>query len=199
MELVPDIALKNISSSIDTANIISHRRRQPKNVVNLVTAGSDVPRAYLQAIHHEKSSAWREAIANEINSIKLHKVWKVVESSEAQNLLGTTWVFREKEDSNGDVTRYKARLCVQGFAQIEGLDFNETFAPTGRMMTLRFLLGFCASHDLEIHQMDVKTAFLYRTLEEKVFIRYAYGYPHTVRQGTCLQLMKSLYGLKQSP
>ncbi|MBW0461440.1 hypothetical protein O181_001155 [Austropuccinia psidii MF-1] len=165
----------------------------------MVAAGSDVPRKYIQAICHKKSDSWREAIADVIRSIEKHGVGKVVEKSEAQNMLGTTWVFWEKEDSNGNITRYKAQSCMQGFSQIEGLDYNETFAPTGRITTLRFLLGFCALHNLEIHQMDVKIAFLYGVPKEKAFMRYPDGYPHSLRQGMCLQLMKSLYGLKRSP
>ncbi|MBW0491237.1 hypothetical protein O181_030952 [Austropuccinia psidii MF-1] len=198
MELVPDVAPRNISSSIDMTNIIDQKRQKPQNIINLVAVGSDVPKKYWQAVRHEKESVWREAIDDEIKSIDKHRVWKVVDKSKAHNLLGTTWVFWEKEDSKGNITRYKAWLCMQGFAQIEGLDYNETFAPTGRITTLRFLLGYCASHDLEIHQMDVKTAFLYGTPEEKVFIRYPDGYPHFMKQGTCLQLLKPLYGLKQS-
>ncbi|MBW0578037.1 hypothetical protein O181_117752 [Austropuccinia psidii MF-1] len=199
MELVPDVAPQNISSSIDMANIIDHKRQKPQNIINLVAVGSDVPKTYWQAVHHEKGSVWREAINDEIKSIEKHGVWKVVDKSEAHNQLGTTWVFREKEDSKENITRYKARLCVQGFVQIEGLDYNKTFAPTGRITTLRFPLGYCASHDLEIHQMDFKAAFLYGTPEENVFIRYPDGYPHCMKQGACLQLVKSLYGLKQSP
>ncbi|MBW0496484.1 hypothetical protein O181_036199 [Austropuccinia psidii MF-1] len=134
------------------------------------------------------ASKWIEAINEEVKSITKHSVWKEVKIPQNANLLGSTWVFREKENSEGEVLQYKARLCVQGFSQIEGIDFNETFAPTGRLNSLTFILSYCAHKDLEIHQMDVKTAFLYGSPEEDVFMKYPDRYPHERQEGACLKL-----------
>ncbi|MBW0464265.1 hypothetical protein O181_003980 [Austropuccinia psidii MF-1] len=144
-------------------------------------------------------SEWIREINEEAESIAKHSVWKVVKIPQNANLLGSTWGFREKENSEGVAVQYKARSCVQGFSQMEGIYFNETFAPTSRLNSLRFILSYCAHTNLEIHQMDVKTAFLYRRPEEDVFMKYPDGYPHERQEGTCLKLEQSLYGLKKSP
>ncbi|MBW0468577.1 hypothetical protein O181_008292 [Austropuccinia psidii MF-1] len=137
-------------------------------------------------MNHLQASKWKSAIIEEISSIEENGVWKVVPLSQEANLLGSTWVFHEKEDHIGKVVRYKARLCVQGFSQIEGIDYNEAYAPTGRLASLHFLLSYCAIHDFELHQMDVCTAFLHEITEEKVFMKYPEGYPHDIQLKTCL-------------
>ncbi|MBW0583590.1 hypothetical protein O181_123305 [Austropuccinia psidii MF-1] len=159
MENVPEIATKNILCNIDESNIIS-RKREQKQPVYIATVHS-LPMNDHAAVNHPMASEWIRAINEEVKSIAKHSVWKVVKIPQNANLLGSTWVFREKENSAGVAIQYKARLCVQGFAQIEGIDFNEAFAPTRRLNSLRFILSYCAHKNLEIHQMDVKTAFLY--------------------------------------
>ncbi|MBW0527945.1 hypothetical protein O181_067660 [Austropuccinia psidii MF-1] len=146
-----------------------------------------------------KSSAWLNAIAKEFASLEQHQVVKEVSRGKNQRLLDTTWVFREKTDAEGNVTEEKACLCVKGFRKIEDVDFHETFAHTGRLATLRFLLGYCASNDFDIQQMDVKTAFLHGDLDEEIFIRIPEGYTPTMKGEVCLKLTKSLHGLKKSP
>ncbi|MBW0583292.1 hypothetical protein O181_123007 [Austropuccinia psidii MF-1] len=197
MENVSEIAPKNILSDIDESNIISEKRER-KRPIYAVTV-YNLQKNYHGAVNHPMASEWIEAINEEVKIITKHSVWKVVKIPQNANLLGSTWVFREEENSEGEFVQYKARLCVQGFPQIERIDFNETFAQTGMLNSLRFILSYCAHKDLEIHQMDVKTAFLYGSPEEDVFMKYPNGYPHERQEGTCLKLEQSLYGLKQSP
>ncbi|MBW0563835.1 hypothetical protein O181_103550 [Austropuccinia psidii MF-1] len=109
-------------------------------------------------------------IQNEFSSLERHGVLEEVKIRKVLWLLDITWVFREKTDSLRNVIEEKAQLCVQGFRQIEDLDFQETFAPTGKLSTLRFLLGYCANHDLDLNQMDVKTAFLHWDLDTRAFL-----------------------------
>ncbi|MBW0500335.1 hypothetical protein O181_040050 [Austropuccinia psidii MF-1] len=150
-------------------------------------------------MNHLQVDKWKSAIMEEISCIEENKFWQVVPLPQEANFLGSTWVFREKEDHTGKVVRYKARLCVQGFSQIEGIDYNETYAPTGRLTSLHFLLSYCAINDFELHQMDVRTAFLHGITEERVFMKYPEGYLHVIQPETFLRLIKSLYGLKQGP
>ena len=77
-----------------------------------------------------------------------------------QNVIENKWVFHNKQDEHGVVTRNKARLVTQGFTQIEGLDFGETYAPVARLESIRILLAYAAHHDFKLYQMDVKSAFL---------------------------------------
>jgi hypothetical protein len=76
------------------------------------------------------------------------------------NVIGVKWVFRNKQDKNGIIVRNKARLVAQGYSQIEGLDFDETFAPITRLEAIQILLAYATSHTIKLYQMDVKSAFL---------------------------------------
>jgi hypothetical protein len=93
---------------------------------------------------------------------------------------------------------FKARLCAQGFSQVHGVDFSKTFAPTGRLNSLRALISYAAANGLEFHQLDVKTAFLNADLEEDVFLSIPQGI-NLDKKKQCLRLKKAIYGLKQAP
>jgi hypothetical protein len=112
------------------------------------------------------------------------------------NPLNTTWVFRIKDNCHSDPIKYKGRLCVQGFDQIHGIDYEETFAPTGKLSTLRMLLLYSLHQNLQITQFDVQGAFLHAPLSEEVYIKTPKG---VNRDSPYLKLCKALYGLKQAP
>jgi len=112
------------------------------------------------------------------------------------NIVSCKWVFKIKYLPDGRIDRYKARLVARGFSQQHGVDYDETFAPVVRMETLRVLLAIAAAEDLEIHQMDVITAYLAGDLEEEIYMAPPPGIPGT--EGMVCRLLKGLYGLKQS-
>jgi hypothetical protein len=87
-----------------------------------------------------------------------------------QNVVGTKWVFRNKQDENSVVTRNKARLVAKGYAQVAGLDFAETFAPIARLESIRILLAYAAHNSFKLFQMDVKSAFLNGPIKEEVYV-----------------------------
>jgi hypothetical protein len=111
-------------------------------------------------------------------------------------------VLKIKETaSDSEPKVYKARLCVKGFRQIEGIDFHETYSPVAAFNSLRLFIDLMAKLDYEMDNIDVKTAFLYATLNEEVYIKIPDGYPNATslrNQGKVLRLKKSLYGLKQA-
>jgi hypothetical protein len=107
-------------------------------------------------------------------------------------------VFTIKRDANGNIERYKARLVAKGFMQRQGVDFNEVFAPVGKHSTLRALLAVVVEKGLQLHQLDVKTAFLNGDLEEVIYMRQPPGYEQGGPKMVC-RLHKSLYGLRQAP
>jgi hypothetical protein len=95
----------------------------------------------------------------ELNNFKRNKIWSLVERPK-QNIVGIKWVFRNKQDEFGVVTRNKARLVTKGYSQVEGLDFKETFAFVARLELIHILLAYATHHDFKVYQMDVKSVFL---------------------------------------
>ena len=100
---------------------------------------------------------------------------------------------------DGSVDNFKARLVIQGFRQKEGIDFFDTYAPVARISTIRLLIALASIHNLEIHQMDVKTAFLNGDLEEEIYMKQPEGFVVPGSESKVCKLKKSLYGLKQAP
>ena len=114
-------------------------------------------------------------------------------------MIGTKWVFRNKLDENGQVTRNKAILVCKGYAQIEGIDFEETFAPVARMEAIRTILAYACSKRIKVYQMDVKSTFLNGELEEEVYIEQPQGFLLSEHGDFVCRLKRALYGLKQAP
>ncbi|HEY5235814.1 MAG TPA: reverse transcriptase domain-containing protein, partial [Rhabdochlamydiaceae bacterium] len=110
--------------------------------------------------------SWVEAMQEELQQFKKMQVWDLVKLPKGVHPIGTRWVFRVKRDDRGVVIRNKARLVVQGFTQIEGLDYDEVFAPVARLESIRLFLAYAAYKRFKVYQLDVKSAFLYRKISE---------------------------------
>jgi hypothetical protein len=113
--------------------------------------------------------------------------------------MGTKWVFCNKQDEHGVVTRNKARLVAKGYAQVTGLDFKETFAPVARLESICILLAYVAHHSFKLFQMDVKSAFLNGLIKEEVYVEQPPGFEDDMYPDHVYRLSKALYGLKQAP
>jgi len=140
---------------------------------------------------------WVDAMKIELESIHSNKTWTLVPRPGNRRVLGGKWVYKLKRGPNGEILRHKARWVVRGFEQEYGIDYNETFASVVKPMSYKALFAITAALDLEIHQMDVKTAFLYGNIDEEIYVEQ----PHELNDGTdrVCRLNKALYGLKQSP
>jgi hypothetical protein len=145
-----------------------------------------------------KDPDWVIAMQEELNNFTRNEVWSLVERPK-QNVIGTKWVFRNKEDKYGVVTRNKARLVAKGFTRIEGLDFGETYAPVARLESICILLAFAAHHDFKLFQMDVKSTFLNGPLSETVYVEQPPGFEDPHHPDHIYKLDKALHGLKQAP
>jgi hypothetical protein len=108
---------------------------------------------------------WVLAMQEELNNFTRNEVWHLVPRPN-QNVLGTKWVFRNKQDEHGVVTRNKAWLVAKGYSQVEGLDFDETYAPVARLESIQILLAYATYHGFKLYQMDVKSAFLNGQIKE---------------------------------
>ncbi|BBN67512.1 transposable element gene, partial [Prunus dulcis] len=127
-------------------------------------------------------------------------VWELVPKPKDRKLVGCKWVFRKKEGLHEqDAMRFKTRLVAKRYSQKEGVDYNEIFSPVVKHTSIRLLLAMATQHDMEIEQMDVKTAFLHGDLKETIFMAQPEGFVEYGNENLVCQLRKSLYGLKQSP
>jgi hypothetical protein len=116
-----------------------------------------------------------------------------------QNVVGTKWVFRNKQDEHGVVTRNKAQLVEKGYAQVAGLDFDETFALVARLESIRILLAYDAHHSFRLLQMDVKSDFVNGPIKEEVYMEQPPGFEDDRYPDHVYKLSKAIYGLKQAP
>jgi hypothetical protein len=162
------------------------------------TAIINEPATLEEALASDQAELWQQAADDEMASLLANGTWELETVPPGVKPIPVKWVFKIKRDAAGNVERYKARLVAKGFRQREGIDYEEVFAPVSKYTTVRTLLALAAAEDLEIHQLDIKTAFLYGELEEEVWIDQPPGYESGSPNMAC-HLRKSLYGLKQAP
>ena len=134
----------------------------------------------------------------ELDQIVKNETWELIPRLEDKNMIETKWVFRNKMNEQGKVVRNKERLVCKGYSQKEGIDYDETYAPMGRIEVLRLFLAYVAQNKFKVYQMDVKSSFLNGELEEEVYIEQPEGCPLTYDNNIVCKLKKILYGLKQA-
>jgi hypothetical protein len=112
----------------------------------------------------------------ELENFERNQVWTLVDPMRDMNVIGTKLVFKNKQGEDGEIVRNKARLVDQGYSQVEGLDFGETFATVTRLEAIKILLAFAASKGFKLYQMDVKSDFLNGVIQEEVYARQPPGF-----------------------
>ncbi|GKD82420.1 putative ribonuclease H-like domain-containing protein, partial [Tanacetum coccineum] len=152
-----------------------------------------------KVIHALKDPSWIEAMQEELLQFKLQEVWTLVDLPNGKRAIGTKWVFKNKKDERGIVIRNKARLVAQGYTQEEGIDYDEVFAPVARIKAIRLFLAYASFKDFVVYQMDVKSAFLYRKIEEEVYVCQPLGFEDPDFPDRVYKVEKALYGLHQAP
>ncbi|KAK9218725.1 hypothetical protein WN943_007362 [Citrus x changshan-huyou] len=156
------------------------------------------PLTYEEAMKSQDVAFSKEAINDEMHSIVGNKTWKLVDLPPTSNPIGCKWIFKKKKKVDGTIERFKARLVAKGFTQKEGLDYFDTYAPVARIATIRVLIVLASIYQFEIHQMDVKTAFLNGELDEKIYMKQPEGFVMPGQEHKVCKLVKCLYGLKQA-
>uniref|UniRef100_A0A251S8S4 Putative reverse transcriptase, RNA-dependent DNA polymerase n=1 Tax=Helianthus annuus TaxID=4232 RepID=A0A251S8S4_HELAN len=172
---------------------------------DVINENDYVSKTLEECMHRNDWPRWQEAINAELNSLeKRHVFGPVVRTPIDVKPVGYKWVFAIKRNEKNEIVRYKARLVAQGFSQIPGVDYEETYSPVVDAITLRFLLGLTISEGLHMRLMDVVTAYLYGTLENDIYMKIPKGLKlpealkSTPRDMCSIKLQRSLYGLKQS-
>jgi hypothetical protein len=162
----------------------------------LFTVSAEEPGLLAQA---EQDPSWCRAMEEELRAIEENRTWTLTELPPGRRAIGLKWVFKVKKDEHGAVVRHKARLIVKGYAQRQGIDYDEVFAPVACMESVRLLLALAAQERWQVHHMDVKTAFLNGDLQEEVYVQQAPGFAQPGQEHKVYRLHKALYGLHQAP
>lgn len=157
------------------------------------------PESFDEALESDDKQCWMDAMKDEMKSLHDNHTFDLVKLPKGKRALRNRWVYKQKQDENASKPRYKARLVVKGCNQKKGVDFEEIFAPVVKMSSIRVVLGLAASMDLEIEQLDVKTAFLHGELQEDIYMQQPEGFKVKGKENYVCKLKKSLYGLKQAP
>nr|QBH67592.1 OSJNBb0022P19.2 protein [Ustilago esculenta] len=164
-------------------------------------ASDDEPRTILQAQCQPDWPKWQEAIQKELNLHQENNTWTVVNAPDNANIIGSQWVFKVKWKGDGTINKYKARLVAQGYTQVHGINYKETFTPVVKMATLRMLMIMSLQYDMKIYQLDIVTAYLNGELDVNLYMRQP-PLPASMMQlgsqSLVCKLNKSLYGLKQA-
>ena len=159
------------------------------------------PATYEEAMRSPDAELWKAAIKEEYEALINTGTWVLEEPTPGANVIGSKWVFKTKRDETGRIVRYKARFVAQGFSQVAGQDYFDTYAPVAKLSSIRIILALAAALDWELDNMDVETAFLQSAVEELIFVRQPKGFVKLGQNGRVLvcRMLKSLYGLKQAP
>ena len=126
------------------------------------------------------------------------QTWKVVPLPGGKKPVNSKWVFMNKTDARGNVSRKRGRLVEKGFTQRYGIDFEEVFSPVAKYSTVRFMLAFAAQQDLDVLQLDFKSAFLNGELDEEIYLVHYARYVSSKFPNHVYRLLSALYGLKQA-
>ena len=186
-DLTLDNVIGNIEKGVSTRNSLNNRCE---------TIAQEGPKNMNEAL---KNINWILAMQEELNQFALNKVWTLVPRIPEVNIIGTKWIFRNKMDEHGVITRNKARLVAKGYNQEKEIDYDETCAPMVQLEAVRLLLAFSCIKGFKLFQMDVKSAFSNGYINEEVFVSQSPGFEDHQHPKHVFKLKKALYGLKQAP
>ncbi|GJS95775.1 ribonuclease H-like domain-containing protein [Tanacetum coccineum] len=163
-----------------------------------ITEEKEEPKKIAEALQDD---SWVQAMQEELLQFKLQQVWVLVDLPHGNegDLVPNWGFYKYKRDERGVVVRNKARLVAQGYTQEEGIDYDEVFAPVARIEAIRLFLAFASFMGFIVYQMDVKSAFLYGTIDEEVYVSQPPGFVDPDHPKKVYKVVKALYGLHQAP
>jgi hypothetical protein len=159
----------------------------------------DEPKSVGKAVDSAKGKLWKDAMVEEMESLHKNETWDLVKFPSGRNHVDRKWVFKKKINAAGQVEKFKARLVVKGYSQVEGVDFSDIFSLVTKLTSIRVLMSLATTFDLEIEQMDVKTTFLHADLEEEIYMKYLEGFVVKGKKDLVCKLKRYIYGLKKLP
>ncbi|KAI3826790.1 hypothetical protein L1987_00846 [Smallanthus sonchifolius] len=172
------------------------RRPNPKYAnVATVMDPEEEPNSVRQAMCESK---WKHAMEEELSALIKNQTWELVPKPTDVKPISCKWVFKIKRKADGTVERYKARLVARGFSQQYGIDYEDTFSPVAKLISIRVILAIATSKQWDLWQMDVSNAFLYGDLDRVIYMDQPDGFISQEFPNHVCKLRKALYGLKQS-
>jgi len=172
--------------------------QESENDLSIDLSIDNDPVSFSEAMNSDNSDKWLDAMKDELKSMAQNCVWDLVELLKGCKRVGCKWVFNTKRECHGNIERYTARLVAKGFTQKDEIDYKETFSLVSKKDSFRIIMALVAHYDLELHQMDVKTAFLNGNLEEDVYMDQPVGFIKEGKEHMACKLKKSIYELKQA-
>ncbi|GJX43264.1 retrovirus-related pol polyprotein from transposon TNT 1-94, partial [Tanacetum coccineum] len=200
-DLVEEQAIE-VSKTKHLGNNLKDKSLENNKIINIKESKSHTlenviePKNINEAL---KDESWVIAMHEELNQFISNNVWELVPNPKDMTIIGTKWVFRNKLDENGVVSRNKARLVAQGYNQQEGIDYDKTYAPVAKLESIRILLAYACALDFKLFQMDVKSAFLNGFINEEVYMAQPPRFIDFAKPNLVYRLKKALYRLKQDP
>ena len=155
-----------------------------------------LPNTFQETLSHP---GWHSAMIEKMDALNGNGTWNLIHLPIGKKAIGCRWVFAIKVNPDGSVARLKARLVVKGYAQTYGVDYSDTFSPIAKMTYVRLFISLAATHNWDLHQLDIKNVFLHGDLQEEVYMEQPPGFVAQGEIRKVRRLQKSLYGLKQSP
>ena len=165
------------------------------NNLNIFSTVLTIPNTYLQAITSPEKDNWVRAMAEEIASLHANNTYQLVQPPPGIKPVGGRWIYNVKNDPSGAQV-FKARWVAKGFSQKVGIDYDQTYAPTAHMPSIRMLIQIAVQYGLLVHQMDVNNAYLNSDINREIYMVQPTGFINNSK--LVCKLNKSLYGLKQS-
>ena len=184
---------KNSKSSSTSVRKSSRETKKPERFQAGFSAYTEEqdelePNSIDEALKSKEKDEWKEAIQSEFDSLKENDTWSIAELPSGKKTIKTRWIFKVKRNAQNEPERYKARLVAKGFEQKYGIDYNETFAPVIKKQALMLFLSIAVAERLEVHHIDISTAFLYGELNEDVYIEPPDGYNQKLNKNQVLKL-----------
>ena len=156
------------------------------------------PRSFDEALRRPNAKAWQDMLEYEISQLEKLQTWEIVNCPKNEPVNPCTEVLKEKCRPTGEIEKYRVRIVAGGHRQVEGVNYSETFSATVKMPSVCAILANTAERDWEIHQIDVKSAYLCAPLKERIFMKPPRGILKPGQEGKVCRLLKGLYGLKQA-
>ncbi|GJS37458.1 putative ribonuclease H-like domain-containing protein [Tanacetum coccineum] len=190
--------LNNLETTMNVSPIPAtriHKDHPKDHIIGYINSATQTRRMTKIILKNKANKVMQE----ELIQFKLQKVWTLVDLPNGKRAIGTKWVFRNNKYERGIVVRNKARLVAQGYTQEEGIDYDEVFAPVARIEAIRLFFAYASFMGFIVYQMDVKSAFLYGTIKEEVYVCQPLGFEDPQFPDKVYKVEKALYGLHQAP